>query len=651
MKGFKLLCLLFFLLIAFNVDAQDMHVIDSLNTVFKNEKVDTVKVRLLGDISWQYRTNDLKKALEYTDKVQELAQKLNYPYGLSKAYILSGIYNTMGGNFTDAESSYVKAKKIREQMGDSEGVAAVLHDIGTVYLFKGDYDNALDYLLQSLRIEEHHGTKQTIAESYVNIGDVYGEMNKIDEALKYYFQYLDIAKTGVQLDADAEVYNNIGKAYSYKKMNDSSLYYLNLALKAAQVKGDKSAMANSYTGIGHVFLNKKEYPQALENYNKALVLHKEVGNKGTVADVLVSIANAYIFQKEYKKVIETATEALKIAEEVGGKESISNSFLLLAQANEGLGDFKKAYSLQDSAFMYKDSMLNEKSNDKIAEMQTRFETGKKEADNKLLQQQNNIKDLQIKRDSFFRIILITAIILIVFISWLFYSRRKEKQKQLLQAEMMKQQELRSKAVIEAEEQERMRIAKELHDGIGQTLSAVKMNMSTLENSVHFSNPEQKMMMQNAIEMVDDSVREVRSVSHNMMPNALIRAGLAKAVREFINKLNTNQMKIDLDIVGLEERLDQTVETVLYRVIQENVSNIIKHSNANHVNIQLIRHDHELVTMIEDNGVGFDTSNIHSFDGIGLKNIQSRIEYLKGNVSFDSTPGKGTVVTIEIPLSS
>src|SRR5207247_237644 len=137
-------------------------------------------------------------------------------------------------------------------------------------------------------------------------------------------------------------------------------------------------------------------------------------------------------------------------------------------------------------------------------------------------QNNNIKDLQIRRDRFFKIILIAAIFIVVFVSWLFYSRRKEKQKQILQAEMLKQQDLRSKAVIEAEEQERMRIAKELNDGIGQTLSAVKMNMSTLETSVPFSNAEQKMMMQNAIEMVDDSVNEVRSVSHSMMPNALIR---------------------------------------------------------------------------------------------------------------------------------
>jgi two-component system NarL family sensor kinase len=649
MKGFKLLYLFCFLF-AIPAHGQDQDVIDSLNTVLKNEKADTTKVRLLCDISWQYRTNDIKKALEYTDKVLVLSEKINYKFGLAKAYILKGIYNTMQGNFTDAEDNYLKSKKVREDMGDSTGVAAVLHDIGTVNLFKGNYDKAIDYLLQSLRIEERHGTSQGIAESYVNIGDVYGSMKRNDEALKYYFKYLVIAKGG-KVDADAEVYNNIGKAYGLKEENDSALYYLKEAYKIAQSKGDKNAMANSLAGQAHVLVNKKEYEEALKDYNQSLVLHKEVGDPASEADVLGSIANVYNEQKNYKKAIEYADQSLSMSKEIGVKEAVASAYLLLAHAYRGLGNYQRAYEFQEQYFTYNDSMLNEKSTEQIAEMQTRYETEKKEADNKLLQQDNSIKALQIKRDSYFKIVLIAAIFVVIIISALFYSRYRQKQKVILQAEMMKQQELRSKAVIEAEEQERMRIAKELHDGIGQTLSAVKMNMSTLDNSVQFSNPEQKMMMQNAIEMVDDSVKEVRSVSHNMMPNALIRAGLAKAVREFINKLNTNQMKIDLDIVGLEERLDQTVETVMYRVIQENVSNIIKHSNANHVNIQLIRHDHELVTMIEDNGIGFDTAKINSFEGIGLKNIQSRIEYLKGNVTFDSTQGRGTVVTIEIPLSS
>jgi len=153
-------------------------------------------------------------------------------------------------------------------------------------------------------------------------------------------------------------------------------------------------------------------------------------------------------------------------------------------------------------------------------------------------------------------------------------------------------------------------------------------------------------------MVDDAVKEVRSVSHNMMPNALIRFGLAKAVREFIDKIAaTGALKIDLQIIGLTERLESTTETVLYRVMQETVSNIIKHAQASDISIQLIRDEDNLTMMIEDNGKGFDTKKMSEFGGIGLKNIISRVEYLNGTVDFDSFPGRGTTVIVEIHLSN
>jgi len=150
--------------------------------------------------------------------------------------------------------------------------------------------------------------------------------------------------------------------------------------------------------------------------------------------------------------------------------------------------------------------------------------------------------------------------------------------------------------------------------------------------------------------VDETLKEVRAVSHNMMPNALIRKGLAAAVREFIDNIAaTGLLKVDLQIIGLNDRLEGTMETVLYRVLQEAVSNIIKHAQASKISIQLIRHDDYLNFILEDNGKGFDASDVNNFNGIGLKNIISRIQYLNGTVDFDSSIGKGTTVIIEVPV--
>jgi signal transduction histidine kinase len=213
---------------------------------------------------------------------------------------------------------------------------------------------------------------------------------------------------------------------------------------------------------------------------------------------------------------------------------------------------------------------------------------------------------------------------------------------------MKQQQLATRAVLEAEEKERQRIAKDLHDSIGQMMSAAKMNLSAFESEIKFEDKEQQLAFEKIIQLVDESCREVRNVSHNMMPNALLKNSLASAIREFIDKLDQKSLQVHLYTEGLEDRLDSNLETVFYRVIQECVNNVIKHSAATTLDISLIKDKDGITATIEDNGAGFNTSDHEKFNGMGLKNIITRIEYLKGTVEFDSTPGKGTLVALYVP---
>jgi hypothetical protein len=184
------------------------------------------------------------------------------------------------------------------------------------------------------------------------------------------------------------------------------------------------------------------------------------------------------------------------------------------------------------------------------------------------------------------------------------------------------------------------------------LSAVKLNMAGLEKQMVSTNSGQADLLHNAMSLLDESVKEIRTISHSMMPNVLISAGLAKAVRNFVDSLaSSGQLKIDLHISGLDQRLDPAIETVIYRVMQEIVNNIIKHAKASNISIQLLRFDNEITLMIEDNGVGFNVTEVMAKEGgLGLKNIISRVEYLKGKVHFDSHLGRGTTVSIDIPLS-
>lgn len=278
----------------------------------------------------------------------------------------------------------------------------------------------------------------------------------------------------------------------------------------------------------------------------------------------------------------------------------------------------------------------------LAALNEKYEAAQKE---KLLQQQQN----RIRLQNYLFMGIGGLVLLGGLLIHSQYRRSKLRQESKMKTALIQQQEQAVKAVIEAEENERQRIARDLHDGIGQMMSAAKMNLSAFEAEIKLINEDQKKSLEKIINLVDESCREIRTVSHIMMPNALLKNNLASAIRDFVNKLNNKSVTANVYTEGLDQRLDTNIETVLYRVIQECVHNAIRHAGATRLDISLVKDKEGISGTVEDNGKGFDPAYNDQSDGIGLKNIRTRIEYLKGTVDFDSAPGRGTVVALHIPL--
>jgi signal transduction histidine kinase len=284
----------------------------------------------------------------------------------------------------------------------------------------------------------------------------------------------------------------------------------------------------------------------------------------------------------------------------------------------------------------------------FSKLQTEFEIELREQQKAVLAKENEVKAEKLIQYQILIVSLLLVLGLLVLVFLLLRNRQKAIQKRKLDEERWLQQETRTKAVIEAEERERQRIARELHDGVGQQLSAARLHLSALEGKFDPSQTKEELLLNNAISMMDDAVKEVRSVAHAMLANALLKQGLAGAVRDFIQKINSGGLiKIELEISGLDQKLDSTVESMLFRIIQEIMSNIIRHSGANQVTIQLHRQESELVLMVEDNGIGFDTSA--AFSGAGMQNMKSRVEYINGIFEVDSSPGRGTTISVEVKI--
>lgn len=241
-----------------------------------------------------------------------------------------------------------------------------------------------------------------------------------------------------------------------------------------------------------------------------------------------------------------------------------------------------------------------------------------------------------------------AFLLVFFLIYRIWTKRRQKKENLLKEQA---REALTKSLIETEEKERARVAMELYEGIGQQLSATKINISVLQNFMSQTTQTDKALLNHALELLDESVKELRVLSQSMVPHTLVKSGLVVALHEYVNKVSSsNGYKINLEIIGQVGRFEKTEEIVLFRVIQDLMSNCVKHAQATETNIQIVKHEKELSILVVDNGIGFNVNEARQRkDCCGLKNIQSRVAYLNGTLFFDSRINKGTSVSIEVPL--
>jgi PAS domain S-box-containing protein len=210
---------------------------------------------------------------------------------------------------------------------------------------------------------------------------------------------------------------------------------------------------------------------------------------------------------------------------------------------------------------------------------------------------------------------------------------------------------KTRAMMLGQEAERKRVAKELHDGLGQSLSAMNMHLGVLEKEKRKLNSKSINSLETLKNLLENTIVEVKSISYDLMPKILESYGLTKALNYLCDIINEGgKLSIQLQSFGLKERLDSEIEVGLYRIAQELINNVIKHAAAKNINMQLIRHEKSLVFMIEDDGIGFETMRSKSdVKGLGLKNISTRVNSFNGSFYIDSLPGKGTTITIELPI--
>ena len=334
--------------------------------------------------------------------------------------------------------------------------------------------------------------------------------------------------------------------------------------------------------------------------------------------------------------------------------SLEEAHRLKSQHFEQLGQYQLALHHYRIHKSIQDSVLNEETAMIVQEMDQRFQTEKKDKEiaqqRATLEQQNSV----LRQQAFDNILLLIGLLLLLALSAfvIIINRRNKQLSEQRLASVQKERESQIlRAMIKGEEQERVRIARDLHDSLGAVMASAKLRVNTLGHQI----PQLKSMdsFHIAEELIDEACHNVREISHDMMPGSLGKYGLQEAIGRMCATIEKGRPDISISYIpyGLESLDDDIVATNVLRMVQELLRNVIKHAAAKEVIVQLTLEDEQLIITVEDDGKGFDTQDEKFQAGLGLESIQTRALSLHGELDIQSEPGEGTTFTITIPISN
>jgi signal transduction histidine kinase len=611
----------------------------------KSPETQTDIAQHVNKLNEQYLTFqrvDIAKAELFADSILQLSEKNNYTKGIGLGQLNFGLLEQIKSNYNLAISHNEKALAIFINIKNDTLLVKTYAALGTNYWQKSEYDKAMQYQLKALKINERLNLKNEIAVCYNYISMIYQTKYQLKEAEEFANKSFSIIKNEKPNRSHISIYHNLANIFGMQSKYKEALAMDSIGLELCEQLNIEFNKSMFYDNIANCFYYSNEFDKSIEYHKKAITIDSSFKNNKQLGDTHINLGAIYDELKNYSKAEEFYKIGLDLCRKTGFKIGTKNALEQLSKLYFKTNKVNSAYEFLQQSNAVKDSILNEKTEQKIAELQALYDTQKKK-------EQIAQQELKISKRNVLLVVLLAALVLSFFLFRLFYYRYKFKQEQKLQQELVKEELKRSKAILESEENERQRLARELHDGVGQLLSASKLNLSSLTSNN--CTPEEKLRLQQSMDTIDDSIKEIRNISHNMVPDVLLNLGFVRAVQDFISRVNqTNKLKIHFESNGFEESmLDNTGKLMLYRIIQESVNNTIKYAEATQVSIQLSADTTEISLLMEDNGKGFDVYEAKQKGGIGLRNIQLRTDYLKGKLDIESSPKNGTTIIIEIPL--
>ncbi len=610
------------------------------------------------------KLGNYRRALEYEGKALRIFQAIGDKEYIANVYTSSGNIHFDQGNYSAALECSFKSLQINKRIRHNYNIAIVCNNIGNVFSRLCELKQALGYYSESLRIFQKSGYDAQTANAYLNIGAVYGDLKKRKNELSYILKAMKIFKKTGNKRGIAFCIGNIGHGYLQRGNYKKALEYFIKSLRNFEEIGEKCGIARHYMAIGETYKNMNYNNKALEYLIKALKISEEIGYKEGIEMSNINIGNIQIRLKHYKSALQHLRHALKITKEIRAKDHEMECYEGFCMLYKAQRDYKKALTYHNKYTHLKEEIDNVEKSKQITAMRIKYETEQKEKEAEIYR----LKNVELRRENRKRktaekelnehrahleeiVAERTAALKTINVE---LNKEIEERKRVEKELLGYQEQLRSLVheLSLVEEQQRRKIATNLHDSISQSLMIVKSNLELLSNTV----PSKQVMQQvkEILSEVTDIIQRTRSMTFEISPPVLYELGLEPAL-EWLAETFQNQHGITCEFHddSKDKPISEESRSILFQSARELLANVRKHAKANKVLILACREDNHIRITVKDDGVGFDPRaldlKIKKNEGFGLFNLRERLNYLQGKVEIDTKKGKGTKVTLLAPL--
>ena len=627
----------------------------------KLSAIDTAHVHALSSLGLSL--------IEYdsTTSRQLLWEALGKSFMTKDQNTITDCYRLLGIWFSNFDYKEEALKYYRLSLTSATGnnnlylMAGASLNIGNIKYWKGEYDSCIHYYLKAAAIFEDPDilrntsiTEKNLdrrkSDLYSNISGVFNTLKNLPKADLYIDKAIAIAnKYHSPAAMDAKAYYMQKKADNYyENGNVERALRIRMAYLPQLEKGQisKADVQSAYLHIAQEFFELNKRDSAKVFAQKSLEAANQLNIRDDIVSTTMLLAKIAMAEGHYGLAESYAAEAEEYYLQSENPPERLGYYKFMQALKHAQGQYKEAYLFADKFIALNDSFLMGERAKQFSELEARYESERKET-------QINLQQAQLKQKNTLNYILfggIAVLLVILLLSYRTYHQKKILQQRRINELETEKKLMATEAIIKGEEQERSRLAKDLHDGLGGMLSGIKHSLSSIRGNMIMT--EQHMQtFSHSIVMIDSSISEMRRVAHNMMPESLLKFGLDMALKDFCQQVSTSGiMKVSYQSIGLtDQNIEQSLAITVYRIVQELLNNVIRHSSAKKALVQVTLEGSQLLVTVEDDGKGMDTNMLKSAKGIGWKNISSRLDYHNGKLDLQSSPDKGTSVYIEFMI--